>query len=1001
MVAIRRSPFSLRGLSRSACSRAFYTSTRRETEVTIGIRREDPGRIWERRCPLTPEAVNKLVSEHDVEVLIQDCERRVWRTSEYLKAGAKVHDTLEPAHIVLGIKETPLSELLTSSIPGPASHVGGPQQLPRMHVMFSHTIKGQLYNMELLSKFLAEYHAPGDSRPRGSLPWLIDYELLLNPDGKRSVSFGWYAGVAGVLEALNALAHTHLELGVASPLLYTPRPHTYPDLESIMTVMRDRVFGVIQSEGFPAGVGPLVIGITGKGRVTEGTRHVLDQLPNVEYVSVDRLQSLVYVVHALPEHYLQRRDGGRYSRDDYYVNPDAYEAHFHTKIAPYLSLLLNGVGWSPGFPRLMTNAQLRETLEVTLNMGARGKGRFACVGDISCDVQGGLEFLPSPSTLSEPFFRARPEGLPAHLPGVTMMAVDILPSALPREASQHFSSRLMPYLTALIESRRSRGQGVDNEKLGAVMKAVVARDGVLAEQHRWLQTPLGIWKASKEAGAANIGAGVVPKKKVLMLGSGMVAGPAVDEICKRSDVRLVIASNSLAEATRLATDRANAIPLLLDISNKDAVERLIEEADVIISLLPAPLHPPVADLCIQHKKHLVTASYISPAMRSLHERAIAADVLLLNEIGLDPGIDHCSALSLIDSLREQKKEIVSFTSFCGGLPAPEHAEGIPLGYKFSWSPKGVLTALSNDARFRLNDKKYHLEHDELLTHYFPDVPLSDVLKFEGVPNRDSLSYASVYGLHSLQQLRTLLRGTLRYPGFCRLMGMFKAIGLFESQVPIQLSDWSSLARQALEHRLGTLIMDDAASIRSAFADLIPDASDCETLLDALHWLSLIPSSVVGASSGTTQDSSGQLPLIPTHGTPPIDLFAALLAHKLRFQPAERDLVVLAHEIVARPASAATGADEEVHRSSLIAYGNESASAMAKCVGLPVAFAALQVLDGKVKGRGVQGPTEREVYTHILGRLEEAGLGMKESVHKQTGSSVEVTLAQHMEGGYRV
>ncbi|OCH83748.1 hypothetical protein OBBRIDRAFT_892143 [Obba rivulosa] len=1016
MAVLRRSPFFIRGLSRLSRPRLFHTAQRRAAEVTIGIRREDPERIWERRCPLTPDAVYRLVSELDVQVLIQDCERRVWRTSDYVKAGAKVHETLEPAHIVLGIKETPLNELLTSPVPAPSPTLGSSGQLPRIHLMFSHTIKGQLYNMELLSKFLSQSNSSGGIGYNESLPWLIDYELLLNKDGKRAVSFGWYAGVAGTLEALNALAHTHLELGVASPLLYTPRPHTYPDLRSILSVLKDCVFGRIQSDGFPGSVGPLVIGITGKGRVTEGVLYVLNQLPNVEHVSVDKLRGLVldsatdmrkvYVVHALPEEYLVRRDGGKYSRDDYYAHPDAYESQFHSRVAPYLSLLLNGVGWSPGFPRLMTNAQLRETLEIAQSMGARGKGRFACVGDISCDVEGGLEFLPHHSTLSEPFFKARPDGLPAHLPSVTVMAVDILPSALPLEASQHFSGALMPYLTALVDARRvllggkSRAGADAAEKMDALMRAVVARDGALTGPFKWLEGPLGTWKQSLERDLPSSGAGVVPRKRVLMLGSGMVAGPAVDEICKRPDVWLVVASNALEEATRLTNAHVNATSVLLDIGDRDGVERLIGEADVVISLLPAPLHPPIADLCIQRRKHLVTASYISPAMRSLHERALDAGVLLLNEIGLDPGIDHCSALSLIASLREQKKDIVSFTSFCGGLPAPEHAEGIPLGYKFSWSPKGVLTALLNDARFKLNDKIHYLQHDELLTRYFPDVPLSSVLKFEGIPNRDSLSYANVYGLHSPQKLRTLLRGTLRYPGFCRLMGMFKAIGLFESQVPIQISDWSSLARRALEHRLGTLVMDDAASIRSAFADLIPDASDRETLLEALHWLSLVPPAVVSHVSDTAQGVSGPLPPLPARGTAPIDLFAALLAHKLRFRPAERDLVVLSHEVVTRPALAASGADEEVHTSSLITYGTEHASAMARCVGLPVAFAALQVLDGKVGARGVQGPTEREVYLHVLGRLEEAGLGMKESVYRRNGGNIEETLAQHIDIGPR-
>lgn len=160
------------------------------------------------------------------------------------------------------------------------------------------------------------------------------------------------------------------------------------------------------------------------------------------------------------------------------------------------------------------------------------------------------------------------------------------------------------------------------------------------------------------------------------------------------------ASNSLPEAQKLVAEYPNASAVLLDVHNQADVAQLVAQSDLVISLLPVPFHPSVADLCLKHRKHLVTASYISPAMRALHERAVAADVLLLNEIGLDPGIDHCSAIALLEEIRAQGKRVASFTSFCGGLPAPECAD-VPLKYKFSWSPRGVLGAALNGARFKL------------------------------------------------------------------------------------------------------------------------------------------------------------------------------------------------------------------------------------------------------------------------------------------------------------
>ncbi len=356
-----------------------------------------------------------------------------------------------------------------------------------------------------------------------------------------------------------------------------------------------------------------------------------------------------------------------------------------------------------------------------------------------------------------------------------MMAVDILPTALPLEASQHFSQAFLPYLRSVISGYTGQKHESDRaaETREALERATVANRGQLSSSFEWLRRPLAVWQdslraaassASSQTDAASTGdvgrkesAGVVPKKTVLMLGSGMVAPPAVAEICSRPDVQLIVgesgafvccsaygrltsnglisASNILPDAERLTAPYPNATPVLVDMGDLAAVERLVAEADVVIryavyllphssadvpfSLLPVPFHPSVAELCIRNRKHLVTASYISPAMKELHDRcvlllrpcrptieicslhsAVAADVLLMNEIGLDPGIDHCSALSLIESLRAQNKEIVSFTSFCGGLPAPEDAE-VPLGYKFSWSPKGVLTAASNAARFKL------------------------------------------------------------------------------------------------------------------------------------------------------------------------------------------------------------------------------------------------------------------------------------------------------------
>ena len=283
----------------------------------------------------------------------------------------------------------------------------------------------------------------------------------------------------------------------------------------------------------------------------------------------------------------------------------------------------------------------------------------------------------------------------------------------------------------------------------------------------------------------------------------------------------------------------------------------------------------------------------------------------------------------------------------------------------------------------------------MLKTYFPDVPLSNVLKFEGLANRNSLPYASVYGLEPLKDVRTIFRGTLRYPGFADLMHAFKSIGLLDASTTVNPHHWNALVRQALEKKLGTLIMNDPASVRSAL-DSVVSPKQRDSVLEALHWLSIVPSSLSEYAGST--DPAGSLPLLPSKPTAPLDLFAMLLAHKLRYAPHERDLVVLSHEIITRPKGSSAplttpSADEEVHTSSLVAYGTKEASAMSRTVGLPVAFAALQILDGGVRARGVQGPTDKEVYVNVLQRLEEVGLQVKESTRKGSLRGVEASLAR--------
>lgn len=977
---------------RARPSRGFATAS---APLTLGIRREDPSRIWERRAPLTPQAVSSLIRDEGVRVLLQPCARRIFPAQEYLNVGAELSDTLEHANIVLGIKETPLDELDTDSVNG----------RPRIQFMFSHTAKGQSYNMPLLARF------------KQSTARLIDYELMTDPQGKRVVAFGWYAGAAGVPEAFSALALDHLKLGVSSPFLLLPRPYHHRGLEDLRQSLRN-IGNIISEQGTPKETGPYIVALTGNGNVSQGALSLLKELP-LEHIRAEDLPTLttsketprnvVYLLHVKPSDYLRDIRDGQYNREAYYSQPEMYTSHFHEKIAPYVSLVINGAGWKPGFPRLMNNLQLAEAQKLAQEIGM---ARFRTIADISCDIEGGLEFVSRAATIDDPFFMARPPNHPHELPGVQVMSVDILPSEIPLDSSRHFSNKLFPYLRSLIRSEQGKSlEREDISNLDVIERGTIISRGHLREPHGWLSArlsdPSGLSASQSKSSTKRVKNPASHsllqwKKKVLLLGSGMVAKPAVDHISSRQDLEVIVASNNITEAKALTRSIENGTALLLDIHDHASLEGAIKGVDIVISLLPAPLHPTVARVCINHQKHLITASYISPEMQSLHEDAIKADTLLLNEIGLDPGIDHCSAMDLCDRIRSEGREVVSFVSLCGGLPAPEDSN-VPLGYKFSWSPRGVLTAALNGAKFRLGNKNYDIQPGQVLDSVFPYVPLFPGLSLECLANRDSLSYGSIYKLDPVNRLESMFRGTLRYKGFSSLMSGFVRAGLLDQSKPVLLSHaggWHSLLSQTLSNVHGMTVPNNYKSIKGALLDLLSEDSAAE-VLRAAEWLSIMPPTTTISDIPV---SSLALPLTPTTPMLALDLFARMLAHKLQYTPDESDSVILSHEIISRPIHASPSylQDAKVHESTLYVRRTfRQGSAMAATVSLPLAIAALRVLDGSIRSRGVMGPSsDSEIYRPVLEELASLGIVMKEETKVRQGemdlSSTFAKLVRHAE-----
>jgi len=472
-------------------------------------------------------------------------------------------------------------------------------------------------------------------------------------------------------------------------------------------------------------------------------------------------------------------------------------------------------------------------------------------------------------------------------------------------------------------------------------------------------------------------------KQVLLLGSGFVAKPAIDHLVSQGDIHLTIVSLFQHELDSIASsfDSKLITTVQLDIGNKlDEIEKFLPNVQVCISLIPATLHVAVAKLCIKHKVHFVSASYTCPEMAALDKEAKDAGVLLLNELGLDPGIDHMSAMKIIDSAKQHNGKITSFISWCGALPSMECSNN-PFGYKFSWSPRGVLSSSLLPAIFLWDKHVDEVPADLKFAALQPIVVEYEgqKLEFEGIPNRDSISYIQNYSLNK-NDLTTMFRGTLRWKGFGIMVRALAAIGLFNTNPDARLATPDLTWRNYLVATLGCNDNDDDLQycLKSTIEDvfkahekrvaesnyhfpIIPrdTQKDVEYAIDGLKWLGV-----------TSNDEK-----IVNKGTP-IDSLCVLLEKKLSYQKDERDIVVLQHQfIVEYPAES----KKEQEISSLICFGIKGGStATSLTVGYPVGIAVDLLLQGVFKTTGAVGPVTPEFYIPILQGLEQQKIEMVET-----------------------
>ncbi|PWY69711.1 saccharopine dehydrogenase [Aspergillus heteromorphus CBS 117.55] len=444
-------------------------------------------------------------------------------------------------------------------------------------------------------------------------------------------------------------------------------------------------------------------------------------------------------------------------------------------------------------------------------------------------------------------------------------------------------------------------------------------------------------------------------QSVLMLGAGFVTRPTLD-ILSESGIPVTVACRTLESAKALSAGVKNATPISLDVTSDQALDAEVAKHDLVISLIPYTFHATVIKSAIRQKKHVVTTSYVSPAMLELDQQCKDAGITVMNEIGLDPGIDHLYAVKTIEEVHKEGGKITSFLSYCGGLPAPENS-GNPLGYKFSWSPRGVLLALRNAASFYKDGKVVNVAGPDLMAtakpyHIYPGFALV------AYPNRDSTPYKERYNIPEAQ---TIIRGTLRYGGFPEFVKVLVDIGFLKDEEQSFLKEPISW-KEATQKVLGASSSDEKDLIEAISAKAtFENDQQKEHLLAGLKWVGLFSSEKI----------------IPKGN--PLDTICATLEKKMQFGEGERDLVILQHkfEVELKDGS------KQTRLSTLVEYGSTEPngySAMAKLVGVPCAVAVKQVLNGTIAEKGVLAPMNSKLNDPLIKELKEKyGIACKEEI----------------------
>ncbi|MBT4727467.1 MAG: saccharopine dehydrogenase [Bacteroidetes bacterium] len=432
-------------------------------------------------------------------------------------------------------------------------------------------------------------------------------------------------------------------------------------------------------------------------------------------------------------------------------------------------------------------------------------------------------------------------------------------------------------------------------------------------------------------------------QEVLILGAGMVASPMVKYLLDHS-FAITLADVDISKAIKIIDNHPNGKAKQIDANDDESIEKLASNANLVVSLLPFAYHPKILKICIKLKKNMVTTSYLKPIMKEMEAQVKEAGIIMLNEVGVDPGIDHMSAMRLIDKIHDDGGEIIDFYSFCGALPAPE-AINNPFKYRFSWSPRGVLLAGKNPATYKVENKIIEVSAKKL----FQDLRIIDfkgVGSLEVYPNRNSLEYIDLYGV---SEATTVMRGTIRYPGWSAIIDSMKKLDLFSEEI-VEIAG-------------------------KTYADLLAEQMGVKNTdklkLDLAAYLGIdVTSNVIVAI-----DYAGYFSNQPINKNTNswFDISADLMISKMILNKSEKDMIVMMHCFKYK----ASDGDIRFIKATLKEFGDDKNTAVARTVALPAAISVRMILEGKIKLKGVFIPNIPEIYNPVLDELETMGIRMHE------------------------